>query len=74
MTPFAGIFFVEEEFNRVGLGKFIDNQLCMRVSSFGYSYSEIIGSWVNIFLCGGDCADSLSIRLYLGYDLDEELP
>ena len=63
MTPFAGIFFVEEEFNRVGLGKLIDSQLGTRVSSFGYSYSEIIGSWVNIFLCGGDCAEDIQVHL-----------
>ena len=63
MTPFAGIFFVEEEFNRVGLSKLIDNQLGMRVSSFGYSYSEIFGSWFNLFFCGGDCAEDIQVHV-----------
>ena len=63
MTPFAGIFFINEEFNRIGLGKLIDKHLGTRVSSFGYSYSEIIRSWFNIFFCGGDCAEDIQIHL-----------
>ena len=63
MTPFAGIFFVNEEYHRIGLGKLIDKQLGMRVSSCGYSYSEIIHSWFNIFFCGGDCAEDIQVHL-----------
>ena len=30
ITPHAGIFFVNDEFSRSGLGKLIDNQLGLR--------------------------------------------
>ncbi|GHU74514.1 hypothetical protein FACS189413_19290 [Bacteroidia bacterium] len=63
ITPFAGISFINNEFNRSGLGKLIDNQLGMRVSTIGYQYSDIFCSWFNVFLCGGDCAEDIAQHL-----------
>ena len=54
ITPFAGVFFINEEFNRIGLSKLIDTQLGIRAKGFGYKYSEIFRSWFNVFFCGGD--------------------
>ncbi|MDR0348578.1 MAG: IS1380 family transposase, partial [Tannerella sp.] len=40
ITPFAGISFVIEEFNKCGFSKLIDNHFGMRCLT-GYQYSEI---------------------------------
>ncbi len=63
ITPFAGISFINNEFNRIGLGNLIDNQLGIRVSTCGYQYSDIVRSWFDIFLCGGDCAEDIAQHL-----------
>ena len=55
ITPFAGVFFINEEFNRGGLNELIDTQLEIRAKDFGYKYSEIFRSWFNVFFCGGCC-------------------
>ncbi|GHT65041.1 hypothetical protein AGMMS50239_23930 [Bacteroidia bacterium] len=38
ITPFAGVFFANDEFNNSGLSKLIDNQLGIRNSTKDYSY------------------------------------
>jgi len=63
ITPFAGVFFINEEFNRVGLSELIDTQLGIRAKGFGYKYSEIFRSWFNVFFCGGDCAEDIQVHL-----------
>ena len=63
INPFAGISFINKEFNRSGLGKLIDTQLGSRVSTVGYQYSDIFCSWFNIFFCGGDCAEDIAQHL-----------
>ena len=59
ITPFAGVFFVHDEFKRSGLRNLIDNQLGIRVSSKGYSYGNLLGNFFNLFLCGGECAEDI---------------
>ena len=58
-TPFAGVFWVNDEFSRSGLGKLIDNQLGIRSSSCGYSYSNLFRNFFNLFFSGGECAEDL---------------
>jgi len=55
ITPFAGVFYVNDEFKRSGLRKLIDRQLGNRVSTKGYSYGNLIGNFFNLYLCGGEC-------------------
>ena len=43
ITPFGGIFHVKEHFSRF-VGPVIDKVLGLRCTSFGYQYSEIVGS------------------------------
>ena len=38
ITPFAGVFFVHDEFRRCGLRNLIDSQLSNRSSAKSYSY------------------------------------
>lgn len=63
VSPFAGISFVNDAFNSVGLSQLIDNELGTRVKTVGYSYSEIIRSLTNVFLSGGNCAEDVQTHL-----------
>ena len=59
ITPFAGVFFVNEEFKRSGLRKLIDEQLGIRSSTKSYSYGNLTGNFFNLFLSGGECAEDI---------------
>ena len=59
ITPFAGSFFVNEEFNNSELRKLIDNQLGSRASTKGYSYGNLFGNFFNLFLSGGECVEDI---------------
>jgi hypothetical protein len=59
ITPFAGVFFVNDEFKRSGLRNLIDNQLGLRASTKGYSFGNLIGNFFNLFLSGGECAEDI---------------
>ena len=48
ITPFGGIFHVREFFSRF-VAPIIDKVLGIRCTSFGYQYSEIVGSLASIF-------------------------
>jgi hypothetical protein len=69
ITPFAGVFFANDEFTHSGLGKLIDNQLGIRSSSCGYTYSNIFRNFFNLVLCGGECAED--IQQYLRPTLEQ---
>ena len=62
-SPFSGISFINEVFNKVGLSQLIDNKLGNRVKLVGYSYSEIIRNLCNVFLSGGDVIEDVSTHL-----------
>jgi hypothetical protein len=59
ITPFAGVFLANDEFNRSGLGTLIDRELGIRSSSKGYSYSNLFRNFFNLFLSGGECAEDI---------------
>ena len=59
ITPFAGVFFVNKEFNCSNMRKLIDNQLGERSSTKDYSYGNLFGNFFNLFLSGGECAEDL---------------
>ena len=62
ITPFAGVYFTNREFNRCGLSQLIDKELGVRTSA-GYRYSDIFRSWFDIFFCGGDVAEDIAQHL-----------
>ena len=62
LTPFGGIFQVRELFSRY-VGSVIDKELGLRCTSFGYQYSEIVGSLSNVYFCGGDCVEDVTSHL-----------
>jgi len=63
VTPFGGISYVNAEFNNSGLAQLIDNELGVRGSGTGYSYSEIFRTWNHVFFCGGECAEDIQVHL-----------
>lgn len=60
ITPFAGIFFVNESFNTSGVSNLIDTVLGKRVQTYGYKYSDIFKSLTNVFISGGDVIEDLN--------------
>ena len=66
-TPFGGISFVHDLFKRSGLCKLTDNELDIRSSTCGYTYSSLIGNWFNLFLCGGNCAEDIETHLHVTF-------
>ena len=50
ITPFGGIFYVRELFSRY-VGPVIDKVLGLRCTSYGYQYSEIVGSLSSVYCC-----------------------
>ena len=62
ITPFGGIFHVREHFPRF-VGPVIDKVLGLRCRSFGYQYSEIVGSLSSVYFCGGDCVEEQWLRM-----------
>lgn len=67
VSPFAGISFVDNEFNKSGMCQLIDKELGVRASTKGYTYANVIKNLSNIFCCGGDCAED--IQTHVGNDL-----
>ena len=59
ISPFAGIFLVNHEFSCSGVDKLIDKQLGIRFSTCGYTYSNILRNFFNLFLSGGECAEDI---------------
>ena len=62
ITPFGGIFHVRELYSRY-VGPVIDKVLGLRCTSYGYQYSEIVGSLSSVYFCGGDCVEDVTSHL-----------
>ena len=41
----------------------IDKVLGIRCTSYGYQYSEIVGSLASVYFCGGDCVEDVTSHL-----------
>jgi len=67
VSPFSGIAFVNNEFNKSGMCQLIDKELGRRQSTKGYTYSSVIKNLSHVFYCGGDCAED--IQTHVGNDL-----
>jgi hypothetical protein len=63
VSPFAGISFVNNYFEKAGISQLVDKELGDRVSLFGYQYSDIIKNLTNVFLSGGDCVEDIGEHL-----------
>ena len=65
---FGGIFYVMDEFPRLGMDTLIDRTLGLRSNFCGYQYSEIISRLFWIYFCGGDYIED--IGTHLGFQLE----
>ena len=53
---------MREQFPRF-VGPVIDKVLGLRCTSYGYQYSEIVGSLLSVYFCGGDCVEDVTSHL-----------
>jgi len=63
ITAFGGLNFCLKSFHDSGLAGLIDRRLGRRVSTVGFSYSEIIANQLAVFFAGGDCAEDITEHL-----------
>ena len=63
VSPFAGISFVNKEFENIGMSQLIDSELGARVKTVGFNYSDIVKNFFNVFYSGGDCAEDIQTHL-----------
>jgi len=63
VSPFSGISFVNNSFNKAGLAQLIDTELGSRVKYASFSYSDIIRNMANVFLSGGDAIEDVGTHL-----------
>jgi hypothetical protein len=62
ITPFAGISFIHEEFNKSGLSNLIDNHPGTG-NMTGYQYGELFRTRFEVFFCGGEVAEDVQEHL-----------
>ena len=53
---------MREQFSRY-VGAVIDKVLGLRCTSYGYQYSEIVGSLSSVYFCGGGCVEDVTSHL-----------
>ena len=63
VSPFAGISFVNKEFENIGMSQLIDIELGARVKTVGFYYSDIVKNFFNVFYSGGSCAEDIQTHL-----------
>lgn len=63
VSPFAGISFANNSFNKSGMSQLIDIELGKRVKTIGFDYSEIFRNLSNVFFSGGDVIEDISTHL-----------
>lgn len=63
VSPFAGISFANNSFNKIGISQLIDNELGKRVRTIGFDYGEILRNLSNVFLSGGSVIEDINTHL-----------
>jgi hypothetical protein len=60
ISSFGGLNFVLDEFERIGLGRYVNASLPGLPRQCKYSWKDILYSFWSLFFCGGDCAEDLA--------------
>ena len=63
ISPFSGVSFVNNYFDKIGMTQLIDSELGDRVRLTGYNYGEIFRNLTNVFLSGGDRIEDINTHL-----------
>ncbi len=66
ISSFGGLNFVLEEFQELKLKQLIISELQTLPKQSQYSWYDILTAYWSVFLCGGDCAEDLSVNLRHG--------
>jgi len=66
ISPFGGINYVLNEFERLRIRELVNNELPPLPKQVRYSWYDLLASYWSVFFCGGDCAEDLSINLKEG--------
>jgi hypothetical protein len=64
ITPFGGFNFCQSALADKGVFSLINEQLGPRCQGNGYSYEEVFGSHLGVFLCGGDATEDVGEHLH----------
>jgi len=62
ISPFGGLNFVLEEFDKQNIGKILQEYLPTLPTQCKYSWKDILYSFWSIYFCGGDCIEDLGIN------------
>ena len=63
VSSFGGLNFVIEEVLKLNVNKLLEENMPPLPKQTTYNWFDIIMSYWSVFLCGGDCAEDLSINL-----------
>jgi hypothetical protein len=66
ISPFGGINYVLNEFERLRIRELVNNELPALPKQVRYSWYDLLASYWSVFFCGGDCAEDLSVNLKEG--------
>lgn len=62
LSPFGGLNFVLSEFEDKGIGALLNKHLPSLANQSNYQWRDIVYSLWSVLLCGGDCAEDVSIN------------
>ena len=63
VSPFGGLNYVLETFDKLGIDKFLISQFPRLAPQCKYTWKDILYSYWSVFFCGGDCAEDLAFNL-----------
>ena len=63
ISPFGGLNFVHEEFDRLKIEESLEKALPTLPNQSKYSWRDILYSFWSIYFCGGDCIEDISHNL-----------
>lgn len=67
ISPFGGLNFVHEEFDRLKIEELLNEELPALAMQSKYSWRDILYSFWSIYFCGGDCIEDLAHNLQTSF-------
>jgi len=59
ISPFGGLNFVLEEFDKIGINSLISKELPVLVNQCSYDWRDLLYSFWSVIFCGGDCVEDM---------------
>ena len=73
LSPFGGLNYVHEEFDRLKLGELLCKELPSLPHQSKYDWRDLLYSFWSIYFCGGDCIEDLSGNLKNSFRIIQNL-